>query len=84
MLMPFVQTKSLFMKLPIALESKSALTECTLLVSVVLILIERMIDVLWTLRVLVKSCLGSFFSYFSLQDRAFLSRAEGRGASIGS
>ena len=46
MLMPFVQTKSLFMKLPIAPESKSALTECTLLVSVVLILIERMIDVL--------------------------------------
>ena len=49
------------MKLPIAPESKSALTECTLLVSVVLILIERMIDVLWALRVLVKSCLGSFF-----------------------
>ena len=34
------------MKLPVAPESKSALTECTLLVSVVLISIGRMIDVL--------------------------------------
>jgi len=41
----FIWTKSLSMKLPIAPESKSALTECTSLVSVVLIFIERMIDI---------------------------------------
>ena len=34
------------MKLPVALESKSTLMECTSLVSVVLISIERIIDVL--------------------------------------
>ena len=46
-LIPFIWTKSLFMKLLIALESKSALTECTLLVSVVLISIGRII-LLWS------------------------------------
>ena len=72
------------MKLPVALESKSALTECTLLVLVVLILIGRMMDVSWALRALAESCLRSLFSYFGLQGRVFLSRAEGRGATIGS
>ena len=43
-----------------------------------------MIDVPWVLRVLAESRLGSFFSYFGLQGKAFLSRAEGRGTSIGS
>ena len=65
-------------------ESKSALTECTSLVSVVLISIGRMMDVLQTLRALAESCLGSLFSHFSLQDRAFLSGAEERSATIGS
>jgi len=77
-LIPFVQTKSLSMKLPVAPESKSALTECTLLVSVVPISIGRMIDVLQASRVLAESHLGSLFSYFSLRGRAFLSRAEER------
>jgi len=45
MLIPFVWTKSQSMKLPIALEFKSALTECILLVSVVLTSIGRIIDV---------------------------------------
>jgi len=54
-LIPFVQTKSLFMKLPVAPESKSALTECTSLVSVVPISIGRMIDVPQVLRVLAES-----------------------------
>ena len=84
MLIPFVQTKSLSMKLPIAPESKSILTEYTLLVSVVLISIGRMIDILRASRILVESCLGSLFSYFDLRGRAFLSRAKGRNASIGS
>ena len=72
------------MKLPIALESKSALTECTSLVLVVLISIEKMMDVPWTSKVLAESRLGNLFSHFSFQGRAFLSRMEGRGASIGS
>jgi len=52
------------MKLPIALESKSALTECTLLVSVVLISIRRIMDVSQALRVLAESCLGNLLSHF--------------------
>ena len=63
-LMPFVQIKSLSIKLPVAPESKSTLTECTLLVSVVLISIERMMEVLQALRVLAESHLGSLFSHF--------------------
>jgi len=58
-LIPFVRTKSLSMKLPVAPESKSALTECTSLVSVVPISIGRMIDVLRVSRVLAESCLIS-------------------------
>jgi len=81
---PFVQTKSLSMKLLVAPESKSALTEYTSLVSVVLISIGKMIDILWASRVLAESCLGSLFSYFGLRGRAFLSRAERRSASIDS
>ena len=83
-LIPFIWTKSLSMKLPVALESKSALTERTLLVSVVPISIGRIIDVLQASRVLVESHLGSLFSHFGFQDRAFLSGVEWRGASIGS
>jgi len=41
-------------------------------------------DVLQTLRALAESCLGSLFSHFSLQDRAFLSGAEERSVTIGS
>ena len=74
------------MKLPIALESKSALTECTLLVSVVLTSIGRMIDVPWVSRVLTESCLGNLFSHFGFQGCVVLPRAEveREGASIGS
>ena len=83
-LIPFVWTKSLSMKLPIAPESKSALTECTLLVSVVLISIERMMNVPWASRVLVESRLGNLLSHFGFQGRAFLFGVEVRGVSIGS
>ena len=84
MLIPFVLTKS--MKLPIALESKSALTECTLLVSVVLISIRRIINVPQALRVLAESCLGNLLSHFGLQGWTILSGAEGEreSTSIGS
>ena len=74
------------MKLPIALASKSALTECTSLVSVELTFIGRMIDVLQSLRVLTESHLGNLFSHFGFWGCAVLSRAEGEreGVSIGS
>jgi len=64
-LIPFVQTKSLSIKLPVALESKSTLTKYTSLVSVVLISIGRIIDIPQASRVLVESCLGSLFPHFS-------------------
>ena len=85
MLMPFVQTKSQSMKLLVALESKSALTECTSLVSVVLTSIGRMIDVPRASRVLTESRLGSLFFHFGFQGCAVLSGVEGErgGVSIG-
>ena len=85
-LIPFVRTKSLSMKLPVAPESKSALTECTSLVSVVPISIGRMIDVPRVSRVLVESRLGSLFSHLGLRGRGILTGGEREigGASIGS
>jgi len=84
--MPFVQTKSQSMKLPVAPESKSALTECTSLVLVVLTSIRRMIDVPQVSRVLTESHLGNLFSHFGFRGCVVLSGSEGerRGASIGS
>ena len=86
MLIPFVQMKSRSMKLPIALESKSTLTEYTSLVSVVLTSIERMIDIPRASRVLTESHLGNLFSHFGFWGCAVLSRVEGKrgSASIGS
>ena len=74
------------MKLPVALESKSALTECTSLVSVVLTSIGKMIDVPQASRVLTESCLGNLFSHFGFWGCVVLSGSEGgrRNASIGS
>ena len=74
------------MKLPVAPESKSALTECTSLVSIMLTSIGRMIDVLRVSRVLMESRLGNLFSYFGLWGCTVLSGAEREkeGVSIGS
>ena len=85
-LMPFVQTKSRSMKLPMAPESNSALTECTSLVSVILTSIGRIIDVPRASRVLTESYLGNLFSHFGFWGCVVLSGSEGkrRGASIGS
>jgi len=85
-LIPFVRTKSLSMKLPVAPESKSALMECTSLVSVVPISIGRTIDVLQASRVLAENRLGSLFSHLGLRGRGVLTGGEGEigGASIGS
>jgi len=77
--------KSRSMKLPVAPESKSALTECTSLVSVVLTSIGRMIDVPRASRVLMESRLGNLFSHFGFRGCVVLSGAEEEreGASIG-
>jgi len=74
------------MKLPVAPESKSALTECTSLVSVVLTSIRRMINIPWASRVLMESHLGNLFSHFGFWGCVVLSGSEGgrRDASIGS
>ena len=85
-LMLFVWTKSRSMKLPVALESKSTLMECTLLVSVVLTSIGRMIDVPQVSRVLTESHLDNLFSHFGFQGCVVLSGSERgkRDAFIGS
>ena len=74
------------MKLPVALESKSALIECTSLVFVVLISIGRIINIPRASGVLAESCLGNLLSHFGLWDWAILSGAEEEkeGAFIGS
>ena len=74
------------MKLPVAPESKSTLTECTSLVSVVLTSIGRMIDIPRASRVLTESCLGNLFSHFGFRGCTVLFGAERerRDASIGS
>jgi len=79
MLIPFIWTKSRSMKLSIALESKSVLTEYISLVSVVLTSIGRMINVPRASRVLMESRLGNLFSHFGFQGCAVLSGVDVRG-----
>jgi len=73
-------------ELPIAPESKSALTEYTSLVSVVLTSIGRIIDVPRASRVLTESCLSNLFSHFGFWGCVVLSgvEEEREGAFIGS
>jgi len=73
-------------KLLIAPESKSVLTECTSLMSVVLTSIGRMINILQASRILTESHLGNLFFHFGFQGYVVLSRVEEKreGASIGS
>ena len=70
------------MKLPVAPESKSALTEYTSLVFVVLISIGRIIDIPRASRVLAESCLGNLLSHFGLWDWAILSGVEEEKESV--
>ena len=67
---PFEQTKSLSMKLPVALESRRALTEWSLLVSVVPISTSRRREVSRASKVLIAKSLGSLFSHLGLRSRA--------------
>ena len=66
-LIPLSWTKSLSMKLPVALQSRSALLEWTLLVSVVQSSTVRIRETLCASSALTESCFGSLFSHFGLQ-----------------
>jgi len=67
---PFEWTKSLLMRLPVALQSRKASTECSLLVSVVLISTGRSREVPRVSKALIKRSLGSLFSHLGLWSRA--------------
>ena len=70
MFIPFEQMKSLSMKLPVAPQSRRALTEWSLLVSIVLISTGRSREVPRTSKALIEKSLGSLFSHLGLRSRA--------------
>ena len=70
MFIPFEQTKSLLMKLPVALLSKRALMEWSLLMSVVLISTGRSKKVPPMSKALIERSLGSLLSYLGLRSKA--------------
>ena len=65
---PFEWTKSLSMKLPVAPQSRRALTEWSSLVSVVLISTGRSKEVPHVSKTLIKRSLGSLFSHLGLRS----------------
>ena len=79
MLISLEQTKSQSMKLPVALQSRSALTEWSLLVLVMLTSTGRTKDILCVSRALAESCLGSCFSYFGFWRGVLMMGAEEGG-----
>ena len=70
MFIPFEQTKSLLMRLPVAPQSRRASTECSSLVFVVLIFTGRSKEVPRASKALIERSLGSLFSYLGLRSRA--------------
>ena len=70
MFIPFEQTKSLSMKLPVASLSKRALTEWSLLVSVVPISTGRNKEVSCASKALIERSLGSLLSHLGLRSGA--------------
>ena len=80
---PFERTKSLSMRLPVALQSRRASTECSSLVSIVSISTGRSREVPCVSRTLIEKSLGSLFSHLGLQSRAETRGIEG-GASTSS
>ena len=80
MFIPFEQTKSLSMKLPVALLSKRALTEWSLLVFVVPISTGRSKEVPRASKTLIERSLGSLLSHLGLQSRVGIREVRG-GAS---
>ena len=83
MFIPFKWTKSLSMRLLVASQSRRASTECSLLVSVVLISTSRSREVLRASKALIERSLGSLFSYLGLWSGAEM-RGIGGGASTSS
>ena len=83
MFIPFEQTKSLSMKLPVALLSKRALMKWSLLVSVVPISTGRSKEVPCASKALIERSLGSLLFYLGLRSGAGIRGVRG-GASTGS
>ena len=72
-------TKSQSIKLLVAPQSRSVLTEWSLLVLVVLISTSRTKNVLYVSRALAKSCLGNCFFHFGFQEVVLTIGAEKEG-----
>ena len=70
MFIPFEQTKSLSMKLPVAPQSRRALTEWSSLVSMVPISTGRKREVPRASKALIERSLGSLFSHLGLRSGA--------------
>ena len=83
MFIPFKWTKSLSIKLPVAPQSRRALTEWSSLISVVPISTGRRRGVPRAFKALIERSLGSLFSYLGLQSRAG-TRGLGGSASVSS
>ena len=83
MFIPFEQTKSLSMRLLVALQSRRASTECSSLVSVVPISTGRSREVPHTSKALIERSLGNLFSHLDLRSRAE-TRGIGGGVSTSS
>ena len=77
MFIPFEQTKSLLMKLLVALLSKRALTEWSLLVFIVPISTGRSKEVLHASKALIERSLGSLLSYLGLWSGVRTKRMRG-------
>jgi len=67
---PFERTKSLSMRLPVALQSRKASIEYSSLVFVVSISTGRSREVFHASKALIKRSLGSLFSHLGLRSRA--------------
>ena len=83
MFIPFERTKSLPMKLPVAPQSRRALTEWSSLVSVVPISTGKRREVPCASKALIERSLGSLFSHLGLRSGA-RSGGLGGGASVSS
>ena len=79
MFISFKQTKSLLMRLPVALQSRKALMECSSLVSVVLISTGRSREAPRVSKALIERSLDSLFSHLGLQSEA---ETRGIGGSV--
>jgi len=77
---PFEQMKSLSMKLPVAPQSRRALTEWSLLVSVVPISTGRSKEVPHASKALIERSLGNLFSHLGWRSGAEI-KGIGGGAS---